>query len=452
MPACVPVIACFCRVRPHRPRSSSTTGACLVRACVRARLVRDGLIDALRQVHIHHPATHTTKIPHNPPILPLGAFPPTRTTSSPPPPTHTHTKPPIPPLPPIIPPPFPPGAPPPTRTTSFPLLPIIITPSPPPHPSYPLHHTPRCTSTYTHHIGTINFLADGSMVYGAGDGSHFQGIGAWTRLGPLLSLSSSCGGGGGGSVVVVLVHDVGQRATDRKVRPVRSAPSLSPCVCSRLPRPLRGVVSVCPYSRLCMTWAWHITHFTHSPHPSIHRPLLPPLTPTNQPPPTTPPDHGQPQDECTDPTGPKDQGVFTSQKDEYLRGKFIKISKQAVLKNDHLERGKCVRERGHGYQNPVTNNTTQKSRQCIHLTPNPTSSSSSSPSPQQLIHPSPPHQPSPIPSPRRGLRVPLQGRAQPLPLHGLAPQRRHLLRRRRFLRLGGAGGGVDGHMRGWMDG
>jgi hypothetical protein len=26
--------------------------------------------------------------------------------------------------------------------------------------------------------GTINFLADGSMLYGAGDGSHFQGIGA----------------------------------------------------------------------------------------------------------------------------------------------------------------------------------------------------------------------------------------------------------------------------------
>lgn len=36
-----------------------------------------------------------------------------------------------------------------------------------------------CTSTYTHHVGTINFLADGSMVYGAGDGSHFQGLGAY---------------------------------------------------------------------------------------------------------------------------------------------------------------------------------------------------------------------------------------------------------------------------------
>jgi len=36
-----------------------------------------------------------------------------------------------------------------------------------------------CTSTYTHHIGTILFLEDGSMVYGAGDGSHFQGIGKY---------------------------------------------------------------------------------------------------------------------------------------------------------------------------------------------------------------------------------------------------------------------------------
>ncbi len=39
-----------------------------------------------------------------------------------------------------------------------------------------------CTSTYTHHVGTMNFLADGSMVYGAGDGSHFQGLGAWLAL------------------------------------------------------------------------------------------------------------------------------------------------------------------------------------------------------------------------------------------------------------------------------
>jgi hypothetical protein len=31
-----------------------------------------------------------------------------------------------------------------------------------------------CTSTYTHHVGTMNFLEDGSMIYGAGDGSHFQ--------------------------------------------------------------------------------------------------------------------------------------------------------------------------------------------------------------------------------------------------------------------------------------
>ena len=31
-----------------------------------------------------------------------------------------------------------------------------------------------CSSTYTHHVGTINWLEDGSMIYGAGDGSHFQ--------------------------------------------------------------------------------------------------------------------------------------------------------------------------------------------------------------------------------------------------------------------------------------
>jgi hypothetical protein len=49
---------------------------------------------------------------------------------------------------------------------------------PPPLPP-PKKQNNRCTSTYTHHIGTINFLADGSMVYGAGDGSHFQGIGAY---------------------------------------------------------------------------------------------------------------------------------------------------------------------------------------------------------------------------------------------------------------------------------
>lgn len=46
-----------------------------------------------------------------------------------------------------------------------------------------------CTSTYTHHVGTINFLADGSMVYGAGDGSHFQGLGA-LLIG--VWLTSSC--------------------------------------------------------------------------------------------------------------------------------------------------------------------------------------------------------------------------------------------------------------------
>ena len=38
-----------------------------------------------------------------------------------------------------------------------------------------------CTSTYTHHVGTITFLADGSMLYGAGDGSHFQGLGKLTH-------------------------------------------------------------------------------------------------------------------------------------------------------------------------------------------------------------------------------------------------------------------------------
>ena len=49
---------------------------------------------------------------------------------------------------------------------------------PPTHPSINNQHPPtlllRCSSTYTHHVGTINWLDDGSMVYGAGDGSHFQ--------------------------------------------------------------------------------------------------------------------------------------------------------------------------------------------------------------------------------------------------------------------------------------
>ena len=47
-----------------------------------------------------------------------------------------------------------------------------------------------------------------------------------------------------------------------------------------------------------------------------------------------------PQDECTDPKGPKDQGVFTSQKDEYLRGKFLKINPEALTKNALLVKGK----------------------------------------------------------------------------------------------------------------
>lgn len=49
-----------------------------------------------------------------------------------------------------------------------------------------------------------------------------------------------------------------------------------------------------------------------------------------------------PQDECTDPKGPKDQGVFASQKEEYLRGKFIRITPDALLKNQKLVKGACV--------------------------------------------------------------------------------------------------------------
>ena len=64
------------------------------------------------------------------------------------------------------------------------LIPHVSSLPPTQHPP-PIKQKPkknRCTSTYTHHIGTINFLSDGSMVYGAGDGSHFQGIGACVRV------------------------------------------------------------------------------------------------------------------------------------------------------------------------------------------------------------------------------------------------------------------------------
>ncbi len=46
-----------------------------------------------------------------------------------------------------------------------------------------------------------------------------------------------------------------------------------------------------------------------------------------------------PQDECTDPKGPKDQGVFLPQKDEYLRGKFLQINAASLLKNEKLVKG-----------------------------------------------------------------------------------------------------------------
>ncbi|KAM3567793.1 hypothetical protein VYU27_010069, partial [Nannochloropsis oceanica] len=104
-----------------------------------------------------------------------------------------------------------------------------------------------CTSTYTHHVGTLTFLSDGSMVYGAGDGSHFQGI-----------------------------------------------------------------------------------------------------------------DHGQPQDECTDPNGPKDQGVFLSQKDGYLRGKFIKIKASSLLKDQHLEVNTDYTVLSRGARNPFRNTVDPK--------------------------------------------------------------------------------------------
>lgn len=55
-------------------------------------------------------------------------------------------------------------------------------------------------------------------------------------------------------------------------------------------------------------------------------------------------DYGMPQDECTDPNGPRDQGVFSSQKDQYLRGKFIRITPQALLKNNYLVRGEDGRD------------------------------------------------------------------------------------------------------------
>lgn len=59
--------------------------------------------------------------------------------------------------------------------------------------------------------------------------------------------------------------------------------------------------------------------------------------------PRTTTDHGMPQDECTDPKGPKDQGVFTAQKDGYLRGKFIRVKPEALLKNGPLVKGASLR-------------------------------------------------------------------------------------------------------------
>jgi len=62
------------------------------------------------------------------------------------------------------------------------------------------------------------------------------------------------------------------------------------------------------------------------------------------------PDFGAPQDECTDPNGPKDQGIFLVQKDEYLRGKFLRFTPEAILKKDKLVKGEdeCMRLWGAG--------------------------------------------------------------------------------------------------------
>lgn len=73
-------------------------------------------------------------------------------------------------------------------------------------------------------------------------------------------------------------------------------------------------------------------------------------------PPSLPPsqglDHGMPQDECTDPKGPKDQGVFSSQKDAYLRGKFLRIKPASVLKKDYLKEWVDFVQISKGARNP----------------------------------------------------------------------------------------------------
>jgi len=79
-------------------------------------------------------------------------------------------------------------------------------------------------------------------------------------------------------------------------------------------------------------------------HPSLS-PFLPPSFPQGL-------DHGMPQDECTDPKGPKDQGVFTPQKDGYLRGKFLRIAPASLLKNEYLKEGVDFAQIGKGVRNP----------------------------------------------------------------------------------------------------
>lgn len=134
-----------------------------------------------------------------------------------------------------------------------------------------------CTSTYTHHVGTINWLEDGSMVYGAGDGSHFQGLGK--------SFFPSH------AVIIVL------------------APLL-------LYMLYKHMVFSCYPTLLADSLSFSFLSFYT--------------------------DHGQIQDECTDPKGPKAQGVFTSQNDAYLRGKFLKINQDSLKKNDYLKESKCL--------------------------------------------------------------------------------------------------------------
>lgn len=48
------------------------------------------------------------------------------------------------------------------------------------------------------------------------------------------------------------------------------------------------------------------------------------------------------QDECTIVGGPKDQGVFRSQRDDFIQGKFIVINKDAVLKKGPIVAGKLL--------------------------------------------------------------------------------------------------------------